>query len=790
METILRSKEMAEIKLLPVRHHSPACAVHIKSTIEQYQPEIVLIEGPENANALLPVIADAETKAPFAIYYSYHDKTGCISEEKEHYKCYYPYLDYSPELVAVREGTRRGMTVAFIDLSYGDILAASAAVKSRLNYNDDYLITQSEYAKLLCEKAQLRNFDEFWEKYFEINGLDMESEAWFDNLLAYCGLIRENTPEESLRKEGCLAREQKMADNILTYAKSAGKNKKILVVTGGFHTPALKEQIALKIKQNGISENSRVSGQVPTKDQSVYLMPYSMEAADSLNGYASGMPFPGFYQKIWESFREGTPYQKTVLDFIVASGRETRKEEGYLSTFDEICACQMTEGLAQLRGKREPGTYELFDAVLSSYIKGEYTIATDTPVRILKRLMTGNTLGELCGHAAVPPIVQDFNEKCKNFGLKNTSTLENEVTLSIFSSKKHRQMSMFFNRVDFLHTNYARKVKGPNLQLRKDKNLMREIWRYKWNIQVQAALIDVSVHGATIEEAIVSIIKDMLKKDMNAGKCAILLTQIFEMGLENQLEEVYIRICSLMQTDSDFYSLADALTSIRMMCDMAELYHSRLDFKELLHVGVRRLIILLPSMTRIKEDSLKACMEALKLLYQIVTEYVTDNFDVEREEYIAALFKMQEDSQIQPGLNGCVNGILYGSKNRSEREVEQACYGYLKGTREQMLMTAQFFHGLFCTARDLLFIDKAFMKLLDGFFGEVQEMEFMELLPELRMAFAYFTPREIDKIASIVAKMHDTDIEDVLERDEVLPMWSAYGKELDAYAVKYMQKEM
>lgn len=74
METILRSEEMAEIMLIPVRHHSPACACHIKKIFAQWKPDAVLVEGPDNANALLPVMVHSDTRAPFAIYYAYHDK--------------------------------------------------------------------------------------------------------------------------------------------------------------------------------------------------------------------------------------------------------------------------------------------------------------------------------------------------------------------------------------------------------------------------------------------------------------------------------------------------------------------------------------------------------------------------------------------------------------------------------------------------------------------------------------------------------------------------------------------
>ena len=57
----------------------------------------------------------------------------------------------------------------------------------------------------------------------------------------------------------------------------------------------------------------------------------------------------------------------------------------------------------------------------------------------------------------------------------------------------------------------------------------------------------------------------------------------------------------------------------------------------------------------------------------------------------------------------------------------------------------------------------------------------MELLPELRMAFTWFTPRETDKIAGKAAALHGRKQADILEREEILPDWYAYGAEVDAY---------
>ena len=496
METILRSEEMAEIMLIPVRHHSPACACHIKKIFAQWKPDAVLVEGPDNANALLPVMVHSDTRAPFAIYYAYHDKAKKISQEQQHYKCYYPFLDYSPELTALREAHKNMTYMSFIDLSYGDILAASAEKlvegEAPRNYNDDYLLARNDYIDRLCEKTGLRSFDEFWEKYFEINGLYEESDIWFSHLMTYCCLARKSTSTESMEGDGCLEREAHMAAKIVQCAMFHGmKGEKegqweenlmawmepyrILVITGGFHTPGIRERLS----GSGWEETKRLldskTVRIPREYQSVYLMPYSMEAADALNGYASGMPFAGFYQKVWEGSGETeTPYEKAVLDMLVTVGKEVRKKEGYLSTYDEICAWQMAQGLGELRGKPQPGAFELWDAVLASYVKGEYNISSAMPMMILKKQMIGRGVGSLCPLADVPPILHDFEAKCKNFGLKVRAASETETILSIFSSKKHRNESMFFHQTVFVGTSFARRVKGPNLQLGKDKNLIRE----------------------------------------------------------------------------------------------------------------------------------------------------------------------------------------------------------------------------------------------------------------------------------------------------------------------------
>lgn len=784
MEQILRCKEMAEIILLPIRHHSPACAWHIVNTIEKLKPDAVLIEGPENAGSLIPAMVHEETKAPFAVYYSYQDQVGEIGGGEGYYKCYYPFLDYSPELAALRTCRDLGIESSFMDLPYREILAACEKSRSE-GIGGDWLLSDGRFWQRLCQRTGLRSFEEFWEKYFEIQGLCIEAEKWFEMLLEYCRIIREDTPPKQLRAEGCEAREQFMAERLRQKAGEVGEKGLVIGITGGFHTPGLAAYLREQTGRKEWKEYAKKG------EEGIYLMPYSMEETDAWGGYASGMPFPGFYQKVWEKLEENKgkeqpqqgAYEGTVLDFLIETGREGRKKDGVPTTYDEICALDQARGLASLRDKREPGAWELKDAVLSSFIKGECSLSSDKPLRILKRHMTGSRLGKLCRQAEVPPLIQDFEKQCARFGIRSRSAMEIKRVLTPFSSEKHREESKFLNRMVFLHTEFAKKTRGPDLRLGRDRNMMRETWICRWKPSVGAALMDVSVRGAAIEEAVISLVREELKTENDAGKAALLLTSVFEMGLDQEMEPVYEAVSRIILEDTRFFTVAEALSRLRMLKELQGLYRASLPFEMLIAGCYEKLVILLPSMAQIKDEDLERTMKAMKLLYQ-----TGGQTGCSREAYFEALERMQKDGTLHPGLDGCIHGILFGCGREEAGEAEAAGRGYLTGTRDQLLKTAVFLRGLFFTARDLVFMGQGIIPMLDVFFAQVEDEEFLELLPQLRLAFSAFTPGELKRIGTLAAGLHR---EKGLEKETppVLPGVFAYGRELENFVKLSMEEK-
>ena len=67
-----------------------------------------------------------------------------------------------------------------------------------------------------------------------------------------------------------------------------------------------------------------------------------------------------------------------------------------------------------------------------------------------------------------------------------------------------------------------------------------------------SSLMDVSVRGAVIEEAVTSLVREELKTESDAGKAALLLTSVFEMGLDQEMEPVYEAVSRIILEDTRF----------------------------------------------------------------------------------------------------------------------------------------------------------------------------------------------------------------------------------------------
>jgi len=773
--------------LFPVRHHSPICSYQLVRTIQEYKPEVILIEGPENANSLIPVLADDNTKPPVAIYYYYKDTKKLVSEDAEDYKCYYPFLYSSPEYNAIKQAEYMGIPAEFIDLPYCDILINTAEQKGlrkksdKHSYADDTYFTQSKFYEKLCEETNVRSFDEFWEKYFEIGGLYLSPESFVKQLHTYCGITRAETSSDEMLADGTFARESHMAKRV---SEAMEKYNRILVVTGGFHSRGIYE--LLKSEKIKSPKLRKISANL----HGCYPMAYSYESADALHGYASGMSFPYFYdtvfKKLLDSDSSDSVYNDIVLDFLVKTAKLTNKKDIPVSIADVTSAKTLMDGLSALRNSRQSGMYELSDAVTSTFIKGEKTISSALPLDILRKLATGNEVGFIGDKNHVPPLITDFEEQSKKFRLKIDEANPNDVEVSLFTTQRGMELSRFLHRMDFLDTGFAEMRKGPNLHENKGRSRVREEWRYERSPQVDASLIDRTTDGFTIEEACTTLAVRKLRDEMRCEMSARIAVDCFLMGIPLQQSEIEL-IDAILNSDGDFFSVGNGLRYFEMLNSLQQLYDfpdsSSLDY---IRRCFEKLIVSLPSMADVAEDRADDVISVLKTMYGIAGNILPDEMEVFEQTLIEMTLAKNKEASVY----GAVSGLLYAIDSEKRSDAENAMRGYLMGTLAVKKQGAEFLKGLFSTARDIVLSDDSFLKMTDTLITEMEYDDFMEILPSMRLAFSYFTPTEIQDTAQSVAELHNVNKNDILSSKAVDENMFLFGNRLDDDICEFLNIEV
>ena len=767
-----------QLVFFPVRHHSPVCSYQLTRVIAAYQPEIILIEGPENANELIPILSDERTTLPAAIYYFYKDKKKYVSDEARDFHCYYPFVESSPEMTAMREVRRIGVEARFIDLPFSEILIHTQeseglrAARERHSYADDSYLVQSKFYASLCEKTGLRTFEEFWEKYFEIAGLHLSPEEFLRQMYTYCTLTREGTPTEQMEHDGTLVREQHMAFRI---RELMPEYSRILVVTGGFHSPALAKLTAEKKKPKTVRLHSF------TPDlESCYPIAYTYTAADALRGYASGMPHPGYYDEITRRLRDSDDtdavFREVGLELLTETAMRAAQKDISVTIADVTAAWTLAQGLAALREAPAPGYAEIADGVTSTFIKGAKTTATAYPLEILSRIATGDGVGHIGDQSHVPPLILDFEKQCAAFRFKASTAIPQEADISLFTSEREIARSRFFHRMAFLRTGFGERLKGPDLHRNTDRSRVHEIWRYCRTPQVDAALVDHTIDGMTLYEACQNIAASKIRTERRCEVAAQVSVDCFLMGVTLTAKDLPC-MDEIIAGDGDFFSLGKGLHAFDMLGELRGLYGFEDSAnRDHLVLCFNKLLTLLPSMANAAPEQAQECIRICRLLYGVTGRILPER----RADLFDALQMMTHAPEKEPSIYGAAMGLLYAMDVSCLTAAESAMQSYLRGTGEMQKLGARYLKGLFETARDIALSDREFLVMTDALLESLDAEDFMEIMPFLRLAFSYFTPQEVQSIAQSAAAIHGKGEADVLDTrgyDEALHI---FGAQLDA----------
>lgn len=725
----------------PVRHHSAACAMHLEKVIEEYQPDSILIEGSADADMLIPYIVNENTVPPVCIYYSYDDKKGLVDENCEKYRAYYPFLEYSPEMTALKKGSKTGAEIHFIDIPYGEMLVNEKRKELQFDFGKEGYDGEASYTRKIAEDNGCRSFSEFWESRFETAAPHKDTNEFVKSVTALGYYMRQFGKSDEADYMKNLRREKYMADNIAKYSKG---HKRTLVVAGAFHILGLLEP----------DKSIKALKKCDSSAKSIYLMPYTFFEADSKSGYGAGIPFPSFYQKIWEKFHdEKIPndkvYEETVLEYIVKTARYTRSKQA-VSVPDEVNAFAMAKSLAVLRDKSSAGVYELIDGVRSTFVKGDINTTATFELDFLYKQLTGMGIGKIVSdEKIVPPVVEEFHAQCRKYRIKTNTIAYQDMTLETVKKPAHYEKSCFLHRMEFLNTGFCRMTAGADYVNEKDTNLIREQWRCRYSTDVETALTDLSVFGANIYQICSTLIEKKFKDNMTAAELGKIMIHIHVMDMDIIIAEKNAVMRSVILNDSDFISVCGFIHSVKRLIVMNKLRNGAFPpvLCEYMSTAFEKAINLLDAVKSADDDKLDDVCKGIRMLYSVSMEY---GEICHAENLFDEIERIYTDSECKNEIYGVMTAVMFKSGRISTEEYCRIIGSYLETADGND--ASLFLCGIFMAGRDILFTDKKLLFIIDTVISGMDADEFKAVLPNLRYAFTNFIPSETERISGMIAQ--------------------------------------
>jgi len=811
------------VYFVPVRHHSPACAMALRHLLHEIKPAVVLIEGPDNLDALLPLLQHEQTKAPVAfLCQATRELPGSDAQEgatglstrvdagtdkrTQTRSSFFPFCDYSPEWIAAREGASLGARVAFIDLPWQDTAWRGDSPDSPDGGSDSLMeerhFAHSRYLAAMSSKLGCVDQQELWDRLFELRDLSAFTEwrSFFADVFAWCAMARLDYEPEVLEAELSLPRERHMAGHVRRWRDTV--EGPIVVVTGGFHTL----ELVANWKLGGASSKRKPASMTALRQAappaSAWLIRYSFERLDALNGYAAGMPSPGYYQQVWERWNAGgtqEPLSQVALDCLVRFARQTRVHDQVdaVSTAGVQAAAAQAMRLAALRGNAGPGRQDLLDAIRSCYVKGAIDEGTRGFTADLRLLLCGTRIGNVPPSAGSPPLIEDARRLARAAGVRLDDSASHVARLDLYRKPLHRERSRFFHAMEYLDAGLATCLTGPDFLGNTRLQLLFEEWRAAWSPLVEARLIELASEGTSVEDVCMAKLRreEIALGDQGRGRSAsaavTLLVRACLIGLQSRLPQLLAMLCTHLDEDASLGSVVECghrlATLWRAREPLGVQQHPQL--AELLRRVWPAALFLLPDLALADEAAEAAAVKHLLSLRELgrllrgvdVADAVSvsgplavknragvnppeaTSSDVDLDLLRAQLERFATDAKAGPGVCGASAALLYLDGHWDEHTLA-GIVAQRFGPGALPSEAVRFLRGVMAAAPELLIRLPALLDGLDALVRAWDGEAFLAHLPDLRQAFTAFRPQETADLAQRVAALHGSDPnEDLLQ---------------------------
>lgn len=698
------------VHILGIRHHGPGSARNVKQFLEQLRPDLVLVEGPPEADSILEWVTHAELKPPVAIL--------CFQPDHPEHSSFYPFAEFSPEWQAILYARANKIPVRFMDLPTAHQFAIEqeenkketslqqdAAVAAETN---EEIVLRRDPVSYLAEAAGFSDGEKWWEQMFEQR---LNNEEVFDAVYEAMEVLREHHPSKEQRLEQL--REAWMRKTIRQAEREMYQH--IAVICGAWHAPALKQMPKQK------EDNDLLKGLPKVKTECTWI-PWTYNRLSYFTGYGAGIGSPGWYDHIWNyPTDDGTRWMAKVAKLF-------REQQMDISVAHVIEAVRLAESLASLRGLSKAGLDELNEATLSVLCNGE-----EIKLSLVSRaLIVSDKIGEVPADSPKPPLQMDIEKLQKRLRLSATADWK-DYTLDL-RKEMDLERSVLLHRLQLLGIGWGQRSATTG------KGTFKEQWRLQWQPEFSIHIIERGTWGNTVEEATDKYVISKATESAQLIEVCGLLQHAIPAELPHAVEALIQKINNLAATGSDVLQLMQVIPGLVSVTRYGNVRQTDermvLDIVESM---ITRVCISLPSAsTGIADDAAMVLLELFVQMNDAVSLLQHEESTAQWQQTLRIIAGSKQTSAV---LAGYATRLLVDYKIIHGEELVQQFY-YAMSPATAPAIAAAWLEGFLKGSGTILLIDQDLWSVVNNWVDSLTEEIFIDVLPLLRRTFAAFSKPE------------------------------------------------
>lgn len=688
------------VHVLGIRHHGPGSARSVRAALERLQPDIVLVEGPPDANELLPLAGHADMKPPVALLVHAADRPSRA--------VFYPFAIFSPEWQAILYALQRGVPVRFIDLPQAHQLGEEAGSEEAEGPQEPGELMRDPFGEL-ARAAGYEDGERWWEHLFEQR---QEAEGVFEAVLEAMRAMREGQGELPPRE----ARREAHMRRCIREAKKEGFQR-LAVVCGAWHSPALLEPRSAK-------EDDALLRGLPKVKVAATWIPWTNGRLSFRSGYGAGVDSPGWYAHLWAEPK------RPVVSWVARIAHLLREEGLDASSANVIEAVRLAEALAALRGHSSVGLAELREAAHSVLCSGE-----SAPLSLIHdKLEVGLDFGGVPAEAPAVPLARDLSALQKSLRLQPSAELK---ALELDLRKDlDRGRSRLLHRLRLLGVPWG----TPQQATTGKTGTFGEAWQLKWEPELSVKLVEASPYGNTVESAAAARVLSLAAEAPGLEVLSPLLEASLLAELPAAIEAVLARIQALSARSADVPRLLEAFPPLVQALRYGSVRETPTGPILAIIRGLfeRMLIGLAGACTGLDAEAAHARREQVRAVHAAVALLE----DKERgEEWAQALGQLIYRDAVHGVVRGAALRLLVDLGRVEDEELGRLARRALSPAVAPS-EAAAWLEGLVTGGALLLLHRREVWAALDGWLTALPREAFVEQLPLVRRAFADFSPAE------------------------------------------------